>query len=102
MSAHPKLVTYGEEPLPFERLLSDPPISLVNSTVNQIRGTLEETSKVLGDIMDLISVDRQHGDALERIWLLEYHAYIAPDGNLSAGSLAFLYRITSKFKSYVR
>jgi PAS domain S-box-containing protein len=51
MSAHPKLVTYGEEPLPFERLLSDPSTPPVNSAVNHTCSTFEEAAKVGCDIL---------------------------------------------------
>jgi PAS domain S-box-containing protein len=58
MSAHPKLVTYGEEPLPFGRLLSNSSTTLVNSDVNQACGSdanqacgvFEKIPKTVGDI----------------------------------------------------
>jgi PAS domain-containing protein len=50
MSAHPKLVTYGEEPLPFGRLLSNSSTTLVNCEVNQARGVFEKIPKTIGEI----------------------------------------------------
>jgi PAS domain S-box-containing protein len=52
MSAHPKLVTYREEPLPYEQLLSNSSTPLVNSAVNHTCITFEETVKMSCDILE--------------------------------------------------
>jgi PAS domain S-box-containing protein len=51
MSAHPKLVAYGEEPLPFGRLLSNSSTPLVNSGVSQACSVFEKIPKTVGDVL---------------------------------------------------
>jgi PAS domain S-box-containing protein len=64
MSAHPKLVKYGEGPLPFGRLLSDPSTPLVNSAVNHTSSTFEEAAKAGCDILGFDKfLARNHSDS---------------------------------------
>jgi PAS domain S-box-containing protein len=51
MSAHPKLVTYGEEPLPFGRFFPDSSTTHANSEVNQPCGVFEKTPKTVDKIL---------------------------------------------------
>jgi PAS domain S-box-containing protein len=53
MCAHPNLVTYEEEPLRFERLLTDPPMPFKGLAAGQIDGTNEATQRPLRDILEL-------------------------------------------------
>ena len=51
MSAHPKLVTYGEEPLPFGRFVPNSSTTLANSEVNQACGVFEKIPNTVGNIL---------------------------------------------------
>ena len=51
MSAHPKLVTYGEEPLPFGRFVPNSSTTLANSEANQACGVYEKIPKTVGNIL---------------------------------------------------
>jgi PAS domain S-box-containing protein len=53
MGAHPNLVTYEEEPLRFERLLTDPPRPFKGLAADKIDGTNEATHRPLRDIFGL-------------------------------------------------
>jgi PAS domain S-box-containing protein len=51
MSAHPKLVTYGEEPLPFGRFVPNSSTTLANSEVNQACGVFEKIPNTIDNIL---------------------------------------------------
>jgi formate hydrogenlyase transcriptional activator len=73
MSAHPKLVTYGEEPR-FERLLTDLSIPLVNSSANQISSKIEAAQKAISDTLGFDHSELAQWDEASKLFVITHSA----------------------------
>jgi PAS domain S-box-containing protein len=80
MNTRPKLITYAEEPLRFERLLTDLSIPFTNLPTDQIDRTIEVTQKTLCDTLGLDQSELAQWDEVAQLFVITHSS--VEDGDL--------------------